>query len=71
MQTINLNNYVINIYGINIDNIITDDLINILENKQYPREILEELEVNQNITNIEIYSADGISLLLTSQKEIE
>lgn len=71
MQTINLTNYIINIYGINLENIINNDLINILETKQYPREILEILEVNADITKIEIFSTDGIHLLLNSQKEIE
>ena len=71
MQTINLTNYLINIYGINLENMINDNLINTLETKQYPREILEVLEVNIDIKKIEIFSTDGIHLLLNSQKEIE
>jgi hypothetical protein len=71
MITINLTQYLIKIYGDNIDNIINEDLINILDTKQYPREILEELETNQEIKNIEIFTVDGETLLLNSQKEIE
>ena len=71
MITINLTQYFIKIYGDNIDNIINEDLINILDTKQYPREILEELETNQEIKNIEIFTVDGETLLLNSQKEIE
>lgn len=71
MHTINLTNYIINIYGTNLENIINNDLINTLETKQYPREILEILEINTDIATIEIFSTDGIHLLLSSQKEIE
>lgn len=70
-HTVNLSNFIVNIYSLGSSTYVVDaDTINgltdILNTKQYPREIVETLESLNGIAKIEVLDYDN-NLLLNSE----
>ena len=73
MHTINLNNYILQLYVNNLFdlNFLTDEtFINQLNNQEYPRNIVEQLETIGNLTRIQIYDTNN-NLILSSEYAVE
>lgn len=73
MHTINLNNYILQLYVNNLFdlNFLTNEIfINQLNNQEYPRNIVEQLETIGNLNKIQIYDTNN-NLILSSEYAVE
>jgi len=64
MQTLTLTKYIVNVYGNTSVNL--DSILSVLDDKKYPRGIMELLENTEGLEKIEIYNKESNELLLTT-----
>ena len=64
LQTLNLDKYTVQIYAENTINL--ENITSMLNDQEYPRGIMEVLQIIKGISKIEVYSIDTKQLLLST-----
>ena len=64
LQALNLDKYTVQIYAENMINL--ENITSMLNDQEYPRGIMEVLQIIKGISKIEVYSIDTKELLLST-----